>query len=84
VAGYPPIPGATVLAKRRHALARLDHLRRLLMFEPRGSFDMYGVIPVAPDPPSARATAADLAALFMHNEGLSISAAPLSRAIGGC
>jgi proline racemase len=71
VAGYPPIPGATLLAKRRQARERLDHLRRLLMFEPRGHFDMYGVIPVAPDPPRAGEPAADFAVLFMHNEGYS-------------
>jgi proline racemase len=65
-AGYPAIPGATILAKRRHARERLDHLRRLLIFEPRGHFDMYGVIPVEPDLPGA-----DLAVLFMHNEGYS-------------
>jgi trans-L-3-hydroxyproline dehydratase len=65
-AGYPPIAGATILAKRRYVRENLDHLRRLLMFEPRGHFDMYGVIPVAPDLPDA-----DLAVLFMHNEGYS-------------
>jgi trans-L-3-hydroxyproline dehydratase len=64
--GYPRVPGATILAKRRHARDQLDHLRRLLMFEPRGHFDMYGVIPVEPDHPDA-----DLAVLFMHNEGYS-------------
>jgi proline racemase len=64
--GYPPIPGATILAKRRYAQEHLDHLRRLLIFEPRGHFDMYGVIPVEPDLPEA-----DLAVLFMHNEGYS-------------
>ena len=65
-AGYPAIPGATILAKRRHAREHLDHLRRLLMFEPRGHFDMYGVLPVEPDLPGA-----DLAVLFIHNEGYS-------------
>ena len=65
-AGYPAIPGATILAKRRHAREHLDHLRRLLMFEPRGHFDMYGVLPVEPDLPEA-----DLAVLFIHNEGYS-------------
>ncbi|MEK9726260.1 MAG: proline racemase family protein [Rhodospirillaceae bacterium] len=64
--GYPEIPGATILEKRRHVRDNLDHLRRLLMFEPRGHFDMYGVIPVEPDLPDA-----DLAVLFMHNEGYS-------------
>ena len=66
VAGFPEITGDTILAKRRHARERLDHLRRLLIFEPRGHFDMYGVIPVAPDHPEA-----DLAVLFIHNEGYS-------------
>jgi trans-L-3-hydroxyproline dehydratase len=66
VSGYPPIPGETILAKRRYARERLDHLRRLLIFEPRGHFDMYGVIPVEPDLPGA-----DLAVLFIHNEGYS-------------
>jgi proline racemase len=64
--GYPPIPGETILAKRRYAREHLDHLRRFLIFEPRGHFDMYGVIPVEPDHPEA-----DLAVLFMHNEGYS-------------
>ena len=64
--GYPPIPGATILDKRRHVLAEFDHLRTALMHEPRGHFDMYGVILVEPDLPDA-----DLAVLFMHNEGYS-------------
>lgn len=65
-AGYPAIEGDTLLAKRRYAREHLDHLRRLLMFEPRGHADMYGVLPVTPDHPEA-----DLAVLFMHNEGYS-------------
>lgn len=64
--GYPPIPGATILEKRRYAREHLDHLRCRLIFEPRGHYDMYGVIPVEPDLPGA-----DLAVLFMHNEGYS-------------
>lgn len=64
--GYPPLPGTTLLEKRRHVQAHLDHYRRFLMLEPRGHADMYGVIPVAPDLPGA-----DLAVLFMHNEGYS-------------
>lgn len=64
--GYPPILGATILDKRHYVRAELDHLRTALMHEPRGHFDMYGVIPVEPDHPEA-----DLAVLFMHNEGYS-------------
>ncbi len=73
-AGYPEIRGATILDKRRDVEARLDHLRRLLMFEPRGHADMYGVILVAPDGAPDVAPDlpdADLAVLFMHNQGYS-------------
>ncbi len=66
VDGYPPIPGETILDKRRYAREHLDHLRRFLMLEPRGHDDMYGVIPVEPDHPGA-----DVAVLFCHNEGYS-------------
>ncbi len=66
VAGYPAIPGPTILAKRRYAREHLDRYRRLLMFEPRGHYDMYGVLPVEPD-----LEGADLAVLFIHNEGYS-------------
>jgi proline racemase len=64
--GIPPIPGDTILAKRRYAREHLDHFRRALMFEPRGHADMYGAIltePVTPD--------GDLGVLFIHNEGYS-------------
>ncbi|MDH3731786.1 MAG: proline racemase family protein, partial [Acidimicrobiia bacterium] len=77
VDGYPPIEGATILEKRRYVTRELDHLRRLLMFEPRGHFDMYGVIPVEPDDPEA-----DLAVLFMHNEGYSTMCGHATIALG--
>lgn len=64
--GYPPVPPGTILEKRAYVRDNLDHLRRMLMFEPRGHYDMYGVLPVEPDLPGA-----DLAVLFMHNEGYS-------------
>jgi proline racemase len=64
--GYPPLAGGTLLAKRRHAERHLDHLRRLLMAEPRGHADMYGALLVEPDLPGA-----DLAVLFLHNGGYS-------------
>jgi len=64
--GIPPIPGDTILAKRRYAKEHLDHLRTALMFEPRGHADMYGCFvtePVTAD--------GDLGVLFLHNEGYS-------------
>ena len=64
--GYPPIPKGTILQKRAWVRDNLDHLRRLLIFEPRGHYDMYGALLVEPDLPQA-----DLAVLFLHNEGYS-------------
>src|SRR3546814_2295258 len=46
--GYPELTGATILARRRDARDRFDHLRRMTMLEPRGHAGMYGVIPTAP------------------------------------
>jgi len=66
VEGLDPIPGGTILEKRRFAQERLDGLRRGLMFEPRGHADMYGAIPTVPVTPDG-----DLGVLFLHNEGWS-------------
>ena len=76
-AGYPELEGATLLEKRRDALARHDHLRRTLMLEPRGHGGMYGVIPTAPCHPDA-----DLAVLFTHQEGYSTMCGHATVAIG--
>jgi len=76
-AGYPKIEGATLLEKRRYARAHLDRFRRLIMFEPRGHYDMYGVLPVEPDHPEA-----DLAVLFIHNEGYSTMCGHATIALG--
>jgi len=62
----PPIPGDTILAKRRYAKEHLDHLRRALMWEPRGHYNMYGCVLTPPVTPTA-----DLGVLFLHNEGYS-------------
>ena len=65
-AGLPPLPGATILERRRAMLAHYDDLRRILMWEPRGHADMYGCILTPP----VTAEAA-YGVLFMHNEGYS-------------
>lgn len=64
--GWPDLPGDSVLERRRYQKEHFDHLRRAVMFEPRGHADMYGCLitpPVTPD--------ADVSILFMHNEGYS-------------
>jgi proline racemase len=64
--GLPPIPGDTILERRRYLRENLDHLRTALMWEPRGHADMYGAIMTGPVTPEA-----DAGVLFMHNEGYS-------------
>ncbi|KAG9344806.1 hypothetical protein JZ751_010493, partial [Albula glossodonta] len=66
LSGYPEVVGDTVLAKRRFVKENLDHLRKVLMFEPRGHYDMYGALIV-----QSEISEADLGVLFMHNEGYS-------------
>jgi len=64
--GYPDLPGATMLERRRYARERHDDLRRALMWEPRGHADMYGCVLTPPVSPEA-----DFGVLFLHNEGYS-------------
>ena len=64
--GLPPLPGATVLAKRRYFRENLDHIRTGLMWEPRGHADMYGAVLTEPNDSEA-----DFGVFFIHNEGYS-------------
>jgi len=64
--GFPDVPGDTILARRSYLKENLDHLRKALMWEPRGHADMYGCLLTPPVTPEA-----DLGVLFMHNEGYS-------------
>jgi proline racemase len=64
--GIPPLEGATILDKRRFAAEHLDHVRKLLVNEPRGHADMYGCFVVEPNDAGA-----DLGVVFFHNAGYS-------------
>lgn len=64
--GFPDIPGKTILEKRKYVKNNLDHLRKLIMLEPRGHADMYGCILVEPVTKDGH-----FGVLFTHNEGLS-------------
>ena len=64
--GFPPLPGRTILAKRRFAKKHYDHLRTALMGEPRGHADMYGAIITPPERKDSH-----IGVLFLHNEGFS-------------
>jgi len=64
--GVPPIPGTTILEKRRYAALHLDQVRQLLVFEPRGHADMYGCFVT-----DGEDAGADLGVVFFHNAGYS-------------
>jgi len=66
IEGLPKIPGTTILEKRKWVKENIDHLRKALMWEPRGHADMYGAIITDPASPDS-----DLGVLFLHNEGYS-------------
>ncbi|HEY2287767.1 MAG TPA: proline racemase family protein [Streptosporangiaceae bacterium] len=59
-------PGATVADRRVSAMARLDHVRRLLTDEPRGHPGMYGCFVTPPDDDGA-----ELGVIFFHRSGFS-------------
>ncbi len=64
--GLPPLPGGTILAKRRYMAEHYDRIRTFLMLEPRGHSGMYGCVMTEPERPDS-----DFGVIFMHNEGYS-------------
>ena len=64
--GVPPLEGGTILDKSRFAKAHLDHVRKMLVYEPRGHADMYGCFVTEPEGRDG-----DLGVVFFHNEGYS-------------
>jgi len=64
--GVEPLQGRTILEQRRFAQEHLDHVRRLLVYEPRGHADMYGCFVTEPEDGGA-----DLGVVFFHNAGYS-------------
>jgi proline racemase len=75
--GFPEVPVAPILERRRWVRDHADHARRALMYEPRGHRDMYGAVLMSPHRPDA-----DIAVLFMHNEGYSTMCGHGTIAIG--
>ena len=66
VDGYPEVKGETILEKRKYFRDNLDHIRKGLMWEPRGHADMYGAVLT-----QACSGGADFGTFFLHNEGYS-------------
>ena len=64
--GFPELGGSTVLEKRNYCRENYDHLRKMLMLEPRGHADMYGCILTQPNDDEGH-----FGIIFLHNEGYS-------------
>lgn len=62
--GFPSVPGESMSEKQRHVVDELDHLRRLLVFEPRGHTAMVAAILLPTTEPGA-----DLGVLFGDEMG---------------
>jgi trans-L-3-hydroxyproline dehydratase len=66
VDGFPAPRGKTMAERREWVKRHADHIRRVLMLEPRGHADMYGAVLTEPVAPGS-----DAGGLLMHNEGYS-------------
>jgi proline racemase len=62
--GIGVIPGSSMFERRRYFLEHLDHVRKLLMYEPRGHGSMSGAILQPPTRPDA-----DFGVLFIEVSG---------------
>ena len=60
----PDVPGNTMIEKKHYLEEHYDHLRTMLMFEPRGHHDMFGAFLVEPINPEA-----DFGIFFMDGGG---------------
>lgn len=78
--GFPLLFG-TLLEQRDQAMRDYDHVRRRLMFEPRGHDGMYGAI-IRPDTELVRSGEAHVGTLFIHNEGFSTMCGHATIALG--
>lgn len=67
--GFPKLEG-TLLEQRETAMAKYDYLRKRIMLEPRGHFDMYGAI-LVPETELVLSSEAHMGTLFTHNGGFS-------------
>jgi len=59
-----PLFGRSVADQRDMFAEKFDHVRELLMREPRGHDDMFGAVPVQPEDDEA-----DIGVIFMHTTG---------------
>ncbi|GJJ06160.1 hypothetical protein Clacol_000349 [Clathrus columnatus] len=84
IKGFPSLVGKTLLDKRTYAKLHYDSVRKRLMNEPRGHFDMYGAILIQ-DTELVQSGEADIGVLFCHNaplEGFSTMCGHATIALG--
>ncbi len=62
--GFPDLPGASMMDKKKYLEENCDHYRTALMLEPRGHRDMFGALLTDPISPEA-----DLGVIFMDSGG---------------
>ncbi|EXJ60615.1 hypothetical protein A1O7_04768 [Cladophialophora yegresii CBS 114405] len=78
--GYPNVTG-TLLEQRTQALQTHDHIRKRLMLEPRGHYDMYGAV-LRPDTELTQLGQAHMGVLFMTNNDYSTMCGHATIALG--
>ncbi|KAK5937234.1 hypothetical protein PMZ80_010534 [Knufia obscura] len=80
IKGYPSLTGS-LLEQRSQAKSQYDHIRRRLMLEPRGHFDMYGAI-LRQETELTKSGQADIGVLFTTNDGYSTMCGHATIALG--
>ncbi|KAJ6109129.1 hypothetical protein N7486_001363 [Penicillium sp. IBT 16267x] len=78
--GFPRLQG-TLLEQRDQAKAHYDNIRKRIMLEPRGHYDMYGAI-IIPDTELVQSGEAHIGTLFTHNGGFSTMCGHATIALG--
>ncbi|KIW68541.1 hypothetical protein PV04_04480 [Phialophora macrospora] len=78
--GYPNATG-TLLEQRTQARQKYDHIRRRVILEPRGHYDMYGAV-LRPNTELTQSGQAHMGVLFMTNNGYSTMCGHATIALG--
>lgn len=78
--GFPRLQG-TLLEQRDQAKSQYDNIRKRLMWEPRGHYDMYGAI-IIPETELIQSGEAHIGTLFTHNGGFSTMCGHATIALG--
>ncbi|CAG8393362.1 unnamed protein product [Penicillium salamii] len=78
--GFPALQG-TLLKQRDQAKSQYDHIRKRIMLEPRGHYDMYGAI-IIPETELVQSGDAHVGTLFTHNGGFSTMCGHATIALG--